>query len=72
MLNFTSIMALSLIAFGKNGMWAVADNSKHCVHIVDGEDQLVRRFGSRGSGTGHFNYPEGVAFDSDNHLYVVD
>ena len=60
------------IAFGKNGMWAAADYSNHCVYIFDGEDQLVRKFGSNGSGSGQFNYPEGVAFDNDNHLYVAD
>ena len=62
------------IAFGKKGMWAVADHSSHCVCIFDGEDQLVRKFGSHmhGSGNGQLNCPEGVACDSDNHLYVVD
>ena len=60
------------IAFHKNGMWAVADKSNHCVYVFDGEDQLVRKFGSRGSGNGQFNYPAGVAFDSDDHLYVAD
>ena len=33
------------IAFGKNGMWAVADWSNHCVYVFDGHDQLVRKFG---------------------------
>ena len=60
------------IAFGKNGMWAVADCTNRCVYIFNGEDQLVRKFGSNGSGNGQFGYPEGVAFDSDDHLYVVD
>ena len=62
------------IAFGKNGMWVVADWSNHCVYIFDGEDQLVRKIGSHscGSANGQFNYPTGVAFDSDDHLYVVD
>ena len=60
------------IAFGKNGMWAVADYSNHCVYMFNGEDQLVRKFGSHGSGNGHFNSPAGVAFDSDDHLYVVN
>ena len=60
------------IAFGKNGMWAVAGYSNHCVYIFNGEDQLVRKFGSRGSGNGQFICPAGVGFDSDNHLYVVD
>ena len=57
------------IVFGKNGIWAVADWSNDCVYIFDGEDQLVRKFGSCGSGNG---CPAGVAFDSHDHLYVVD
>ena len=60
------------IAFGKNGMWAVADYSNHCVYIFDDEDQLVRKFGSHGSDNGQFSHPEAVAFDNDNYLYVVD
>ena len=60
------------VAFGKNGMWAVADHSNHCVYIFDDKDQLVRKFGSNGSNNGQFSYPGGVAFDSHNHLYVVD
>ena len=60
------------IAFGKNGMWAVADNSKHCVYIFDGQDQLIRKVGSRGDVNGQLNSPEGVTFDSNNHLYVAD
>ena len=60
------------IAFGKNGMWIVADYSNHCVYIFNGDDQLIRKFGSYGSGNGQFDHPTGVAFDNDNHLYVVD
>ena len=60
------------IAFGRNGLWAVADNSKQCVYIFDDKDQLVRKFGSNGSNNGQFSGPHGVAFDSHNHLYVVD
>ena len=60
------------IAFGKNGMWAVADNTKHCVYIFDGQDQLIKKVGSHGNGNGQLNRPEGVTFDSNNHLYVAD
>ena len=60
------------IAFGKNGMWAVADNTKHCVYIFDGQDQLIKKIGSHGNGNGQLNRPEGVTFDSNNHLYVAD
>ena len=52
-------------------MWAVADYSNHCVYIFDGEDQLVRKFGSKGSNGGQFSNPTGVAFDND-HLYAAD
>ena len=60
------------VAFGRNGLWAVADRSNHCVYIFDDEDQIVRKFGSNGSNNGQFSYPRGVAFDSHNHLYVAD
>ena len=60
------------IAFGKNGMWAVADCTNSCVYIFNGEDQLVRKFGSCGSGNGQFICLAGVAFDNDDHLYIAD
>ena len=59
------------IAFGRDGMYAVLDATHHCVWIFDGQDQLVRKFGTGGTGNGQFNNPYGVAFD-DNHLYVTD
>ena len=40
------------IAFGRDGMWAVTDDTNHCVWIFDGEDQLVRKFGNFGTGNG--------------------
>ena len=60
------------IAFGNNGMWAVADYTEHCVYIFDGQDQLIRKVGSHGSGNGQLDNPVGVTFDSNNHLYVAD
>ena len=62
------------IAFGRNGMWAVADSTNHCVWIFDREDQLVRKFGGKGTGNGEFSdlSPLGIAFDAKNHLYVTD
>ena len=60
------------IAFGRDGVWAVTDNSSHCVYIFDGQDQLVRKFGSNGSGIGQFLNPRGLAFDANNDLYVSD
>ena len=61
------------VAFGRNGLWAVADHTNHyCVYIFNDKDQLVRKFGSNGSNNGQFRVPIGIAFDSHNHLYVVD
>ena len=60
------------ITFGKNGMWAVADYSEDCVYMFNGQDQLIRKVGSHGSGNGQLDRPKGVTFDSNNHLYVVD
>ena len=60
------------IAFGKNGTWAVADYSKHCVYIYNGEDQLICKLEYLGSDSSRFRTPAGVAFDSDGHLYIVE
>ena len=60
------------VAFGKDGAWAVADCNEDCVYIFDGKDQLVRKFGSNGRGSGKFGYPHGLAFDANNHLYVSE
>ena len=59
------------IAFGKDGVWAVGDESNHCVWMFDSQDQLIRKIGSNGNDNGQFNRPLGVAFDPDGHLYVT-
>ena len=60
------------IAFGNSGIWAVADNTKHCVYIFDGQDKLIMKIGNYGSGNGQLSRPEGVTFDNNNYLYVAD
>ena len=60
------------IAFSRDGMYAVGDCAHHCVWIFDRQDQLVRKFGTNGTGNGQFNRPSGIAFDDNNHLYVTD
>ena len=60
------------IAFSNDHYWAVTDSSNHCVYIFNGQDQLVRKIGSRGNDAGQFNEPCGVSFDDDNCLYVLD
>ena len=60
------------ITFGRDGVWAVTDCTYHCVYVFDGQDQLIRKFGSNGSGNGQFSNPRGLAFDANNDLYVSD
>jgi len=60
------------IAFGKDGVWAVTDCSNDCISMFDSKDQLVKKFGSHGTGNGQFDHPAGLAFDAYNHLFVVE
>jgi len=60
------------IAFGKNGIWAVSDCSNHCVWVFDGQDQLVTKFGCKGSKNWQLLNPQGIAFDLSNYLYVAE
>lgn len=43
----------------------------HCVYMFDSQDQLVRKFASRGILDGRFDGPVGLAFDADDNLCVV-
>ena len=60
------------VACSSNHHLAVSDNTKHCVYIFNQDNQLVKEFGCRGSGTSQFLDPCGLSFDSNNCLYVVD
>lgn len=60
------------IACSNNGMWAVADLTKNCVHVFDSQDNLIKRLGRRGSKPEESMCPYDVAFDFDSQLYVVD
>ena len=60
------------IAFGRDGVWAVTDCCVGCVCIFDGQDELVRKFGSYGRDSGQFANPHGIVFDANNDLYVSE
>ena len=60
------------IGCSRNGKWAVADESNHCVYLYDGEDQLVRKIGGEGFNSGQLYWPRGVTFDDEDDLYVTD
>lgn len=51
---------------------AVSDNESHCVHLFDCHGSHLRTFGSRGSNEGQFNFPVGVAVDSEMRVIVCD
>ena len=61
------------IAFGpKNGVWAVVDQSNHCVYVFQHEDYFLWKFGNKGPNVGQLNNPCGITFDVSNFLYVAD
>ena len=59
------------IGYGKN-LWAVTDDKNSCVYLCDDQDQLVRKFGSKGADKSQFQNPWGIAFDGNNCLYVSE
>ena len=70
--NRDNIVSPNRIAFSRNGTWAVADGAKYCVNIFDSQDKLIQVIDSFGHSEKYFKNPKGVAFDTDNCLYVVD
>ena len=60
------------IGFGMDGMWAITDTYHHCVWIFDKNDQLIKKFGSDGTGNGEFDRPLGIVLDANNDMYVTD
>ena len=60
------------VAFSEIGLWAVTDNSNHCVYIFNSKNQFVRKIGQAGTRKGQFQFPRGTAYDNTNHLYVAD
>ena len=55
-----------------NGQVYVADTNNHRVAVLTQNGQLVRTFGSYGSGAGQFSSPNGIAISPDGQLYVSD
>jgi hypothetical protein len=54
------------------GIVAVSSQENCVVRMNDIGGGGFIRFGSKGSGDGHFNLPQGVALDSKNRIYIVD
>ena len=68
----SNVVSPNRIAFNKDGMWAVTDGAKHCVNIFNSHDELIQVIIRIDDSGNCFRNPKGVAFDSDNCLYVVD
>ena len=50
----------------------VADVHHHCIVILNTDLTFYSKFGSKGCGSGQFNQPYGIAFDSSGNIYVAD
>ncbi len=71
------------IAISKDGQLYVTDEHDSCVRVYN-QDQMLpfeqydeggewqRVWGEAGSGEGQLNGPAGIAFDSNNEVYIVD
>ena len=61
-----------LTFFAKEKLLYVVDTLACEVCVFDLSGRLVRKFGSRGTGSGQFNYPTYIAVDDQGKVYVTD
>ena len=57
---------------GIHGEIIVTDTQRCCVMVFDSNFDLIKKFGTKGSGKGCFNSPKGVVVDSRNTLFIAD
>ncbi|MDA8442790.1 MAG: 6-bladed beta-propeller [Peptococcaceae bacterium] len=50
----------------------VADTSNQRVQVFDYNGKALFKFGKDGKGAGQFQFPYGIAADSNDHIYVAD
>jgi DNA-binding beta-propeller fold protein YncE len=60
------------LTVGPDNNLYVADTHYYRVLIYSPRGQLLRQFGSNGTGPGQFTYPMDVAFDSKGEIYVCE
>jgi hypothetical protein len=60
------------IAFDSNGEVFCSERERHRILVCSLDGGFIRSFGSEGSGTGYFYYPEALAVDGRGWLFVAD
>ena len=55
-----------------NSKIAVADCQSHCIRVFSMEGDLLLTYGSKGSGQGQLNIPQGLAFLNETDLVIAD
>jgi len=55
-----------------SGRTYVADTNNHRIQVFDSEGNLLKKWGTYGSGDGQFNFPTGVTLDGSGNTYVAD
>ncbi|XP_014206640.1 E3 ubiquitin-protein ligase TRIM71-like [Copidosoma floridanum] len=60
------------VACDPEGHIIVADRSNNRIMIYSSAGQLIRQFGSHGSGAGQFDRPAGIVVDARKRVVVVD
>ena len=60
------------VAISSVGNIIVADSNGNCISIFNPGREIIKTFGSQGSGPGQFNCPAGVAVDDKDNILVAD
>ena len=50
----------------------VSDTNKQRIQVFDYDGKFLKRFGEKGNGEGQFQFPYGIAGDSQGNVYVAD
>uniref|UniRef100_A0A1X7VB32 B box-type domain-containing protein n=1 Tax=Amphimedon queenslandica TaxID=400682 RepID=A0A1X7VB32_AMPQE len=66
--NYPSGIAISSIT----GRVYIADMNNDCIQVLNPDLTFSHLFGSKGSGNGHFKYPNDIAIDIQGLVYVTD
>ncbi|TAL68785.1 MAG: 6-bladed beta-propeller [Bacteroidetes bacterium] len=55
----------------KDEIW-ISETANHRIMILDGNGNLKRTIGKRGTSSGEFNFPTYIWIDSEENVYIVD